>query len=347
MGIWYATREQVKRALDSAETARNDAQVDRAIESSSRSVEGYLHRRFYPQLATRVFDWPNGQHARPWRLWLDADEVASVTALVSGGVTIPASDYFLEPANSGPPYNRIEIDLDSSAAFASAGTHQRSISVTGVFMGCPPDTSPAGELAEALDGVETDVDVTDSGIIGVGHIILADTERMIVTGKAMLDTGQNASALTASNADQAITGITAGTIKLGETILVNSERMLVVDVAGTTVVVRRAWDGSTLAAHSGGADIFAPRTLTVARGALGTSAAAHSSAAPLTRHVVPGLVVDLTVGESVNRLQQEGSGYARLIGEGETAKEGTGRGLWELRRDAYTAHGRKARTRAV
>jgi len=39
MGIWYATREQVKAALDAAETARNDAQVDRAIESGARSIE--------------------------------------------------------------------------------------------------------------------------------------------------------------------------------------------------------------------------------------------------------------------------------------------------------------------
>src|SRR5690606_22447868 len=56
---WYTTRETVKAALDYKETARNDAQVDRAIESASRAVEGLLHRRFYPETATRYFDWPN------------------------------------------------------------------------------------------------------------------------------------------------------------------------------------------------------------------------------------------------------------------------------------------------
>jgi hypothetical protein len=123
--------------------------------------------------------------------------------------------------------------------------------------------------------------------------------------------------------------------------------MLVVDVAGTTLTVKRAWRGSTLAAHSAGADIFAPRTLTVERGALGTTAATHLTAAPVVQHVVPAMVRDLCIGEAINQLQQEGSGYARLIGEGEDAREGTGRSLFDLRRDTVAALGRKTRFRTV
>jgi hypothetical protein len=345
-GIWYATREDVKRALDAAETARNDAQVDRAIESGSRTIEGLTHRRFYPELATRYFPWPNHQHARPWRLWLDQHELISVTTLVAGGTTIPATDYFLEPANDGPPYTHVEIDLASGSAFAAGSTHQRAIAITGLF-GHSADEAPAGALAEALDGSETGVDVTDSSLVGVGTILKCEAERMLVTGRSMLDTGQNSSALTASSSDVAITGITAGTIKVGEVLLVDSERMLVVDVAGTTLTVKRAWDGSALAAHSGGADIYAPRSLTVTRGALGTTAATHADATALTKHVVPALVRDLAIAEAINQLQQETSGYARVIGEGENAREGTGRSLFDLRRDTITAYGRKARARAV
>ena len=55
---WYATREQVKRALDSAETARNNAQVDRAIASASRTIEAQMHRRFYPWDGIRYFGYP-------------------------------------------------------------------------------------------------------------------------------------------------------------------------------------------------------------------------------------------------------------------------------------------------
>lgn len=54
----YATREEVKSALDIKQTARNNDQVDRAIDSASRAVEGLLHRVFYPTFDTRYVDWP-------------------------------------------------------------------------------------------------------------------------------------------------------------------------------------------------------------------------------------------------------------------------------------------------
>lgn len=44
----YCTRQDVKRALDVHETARSNGQVDRAVEAASRTIEGVLHRRFYP-----------------------------------------------------------------------------------------------------------------------------------------------------------------------------------------------------------------------------------------------------------------------------------------------------------
>jgi len=346
MGIWYATRGDVRSALDMKESARASAQLDRAIESASRSVEGLLRRRFYPWTGTRYFDWPNQQRSRPWRLWLDQDEIISLTSMTAGGTVISPSNVNLEPANSGPPYTRVEINLGSSASFGSGSTHQRAIAITGVF-GHSADEEPAGALAEALDAVETAVDVTDSAAVGVGSIVKVDSERMLVTEKSMLDTGQNCSALTASVSDVSITGVTAGTIVSGETVLVDSERMLVVDVAGTTLTVRRAWDGSVLAAHAGATDIYAPRTLTVARGALGTTAATHSLAAPVLRHVVPGLVRELCTAEALNTLQQEQSGYARVVGEGETAIEVRGQGLAQIRSDALAAYGRRARSRAV
>jgi len=347
MPVWYATREQVKAALDAAETARNDAQVDRAIESGSRTIEGLLKRRFYPFTGTRYFPWPNWRNRSWFRLWLDADELISVATLVAGGVTIPGSSYFLEPANSGPPFTSIEINLGTSATFASGSTWQRAIAVTGVF-GHSADEAPAGALNGAVSSTTaTTLNVTDSSLIGTGTIIRVDSERMIVGGRSMLATGQTASVLTASSSDVAITGISAGTIKVGETILVDSERMLVVDVAGTTLTVKRAWDGSVLASHSGGAAISALRTLTVERGALGTTAATHLDTTAVVKHVVPALVRDLAIAEAINQLQQETSGYARIIGEGENAREGTGRSLFDLRRDTIATYGRQVRARAV
>lgn len=346
MGIWYTTREAVKAALDVKQTARNNSQVDRAIEAASRSVEGLLHRKFYPEIATKYFDWPYLNYSRGYRLWLDEHEVLSVSSLVAGGVTIDAADYFLEPAND-PPYDHVEIDLASNASFEAGDTWQRDIVITGTW-GYSDETTPAGSLSEALDTSETEVDVSDSGIIGVGDTIKVDSEYMIVTGKSMIDTTVNTgSALTGSKSDVTVAVADGTAFSVDEILLVDSERMLIVDIAGNNLTVIRAYDGSVLASHSSGADIYAPRTLTVQRGSLGTTAATHTTSTAITKQVYPGPVVTLTEAYALNTLLQSQSGYARVTGEAENAREFTGRGIRSAEKDAYRAYGRKARTAAV
>jgi len=123
--------------------------------------------------------------------------------------------------------------------------------------------------------------------------------------------------------------------------------MRVDDIAGNTLVVTRAWDGSTIAAHSVGATVYAPRMLTVQRAALGTTAATHLTSASVYRWDPPGPVRQLCVAEALTDLLQGRSGYARTAGAGENEREATGRGLKDLRERVYVSHGRKARTRAV
>ncbi len=346
--VWYCTREEVKGALDYKETARNNAQVDRAISSASRSIEGLLNRKFYPTVGVRYKNWPNSQYARTWRLWLDEDEVISVSSLASAGNVVGASDYFLEPANDGPPYTYIELDLDSDAAFGGASTHQRSVAITGVF-GYRADSTTAGLLAEALDSSETDVTVTNSAIIGIGDLIKVEDERMVVTGKSMITSGQNLQTqLAASNANDLVAVVTGSSYNVGEIILIDSERMLIIDIAGNNLVVKRAWDGSTLAAHNSATTIYVSRVLTVERGVLGTTAATHSDTTPITKHVVPGLVKQLCIAEAINYLLQESSGFARAIRSDDTAgRDFYGKGLQTLRDQAYTTYGRRARIMAV
>ncbi|MGH3585797.1 MAG: hypothetical protein ACRDQ0_05695 [Pseudonocardia sp.] len=340
------TREDVKRAVDIKLTARADDAVDRAIEAATGVVTGQLHRAFFPWTGTRYFDWP--RRSRAWILRLDQHEVVSVSTLTAGGVTIPSTDYFLEPNGSGPPYTRIEVDISSASAFATGDTTQRAIAVTGVFCGVPADTSPAGALDGAINSTVTSLTVTDSSAIGVGDVLLIDSERLLVAGRSMADTGVTASALTASNSDVAITAsASSGAPTAGEVILVDSERMLVVDAIGTALTVKRAWDGSVLAAHDAATAVYASRALTVQRGLLGTTAASHSDAAAVARHVVPGLVRQYAVAEAISQGLQEGAGWARQAGSGDNEREVLQRGLGVLRDQAYTAYGRKARTRAV
>ena len=348
MGIWYATREDVMRAVDSKETARNAGQIDRALEAASRNIEGLCHRTFYPETDTRYFDWPNPQHAAPWRLWLDANELISVSAISSGGTTISTADVLLEPNQYGPPYNRLELNIGSDAAFGGGSTHQRDITITGLY-GYRNDEAQVGDLDGNITSSATTLDVTAAPLIGVGSLLRIGTERMTVTGKTMRSTFvTTTAALIAKASDDVITGVSAG-FAVGETILVDGERMLIVDQSPTSLVVKRGWDGSTLAAHTLGATIYAPRTLTVTRGALGTTAASHTTGDDVYQWEPPGPVRTLTIAEAVSTLTQEHSAYSVMLRSGESGSERTRdlRGVAALRQQVYDSHGRKARLRGV
>jgi hypothetical protein len=348
-GACYCTRDEVKAALDIKETARANAQIDRAVMGARGAVDSLCNRSFMPATATRLFDWPQPERFYPWRLWLNQHEVISVSVLMAGGVVIPAGQYFLEPVNSGPPFSRIDLNRATAAVFSGAGTPQRAVSVAGVF-GFGADTTPAGALAAAVGttGVTT-VTVSDSSLIGAGSSILMDTERLLVTDRAMVTTGQaqqGAGAGTASAADVALT-VTDGTkYAAGETVLLDSERMLIVDIAANVLTVRRAWDGTVLATHSG-ATIYAPRLLTVVRAVLGTAAATHLNAAPVALHAVPGLVRDLAIAEALNIFLSDTSGWARTVGEGDNLRNASGAGLRDLRAQTVAAFGRQARQRVI
>jgi hypothetical protein len=347
--VAYSTREAVKAALDSKLTARDDVNVDEALLTATDSIYQLTHRRFYPELATRSFDWPQ-RSSRPWRLWLGENELISATTVTSGGVVIPAgaNGYLLRNFgdDATPPFTHVEISRSGNAAFGGGDTPQRDITIVGLY-GHSNTEKPASALENAVASTSTTtVDVTNSALIGVGQLIRIDDERMIVTGKTMVDTGQGfGDSMTASVADTAI-GVADGTAyAVGEVILRDSERMLIVDISSNTLTVKRAWDGTVLAAHTDSA-IFAPRRLTVERGALGTTAATHADATAIVKHQAPPIIRQLARAEALVELAQMSEAYARLVGSAENARESSGRGIVELRRRARV-YARQARTMAI
>jgi hypothetical protein len=310
VGVWYSTREEVKSSLDIKGTARDNARVDRAIEAASRSVEQLTRRRFYPEIDTRYFDWPNRSGAPSWRIWLGVNEVLALTSVVAGGTTIVAADYFLEPANEGPPYDSLEIDRASSASFSSGDTSQRAVALTGTF-GANTETDPAGTMSTAsINTTATSFAVSDSGTVGIGTLLLLDSEYVCVTGKSLLTTGLTITeAQASSNAATTLTVSGAG-LNVGEELVIDSEVMLVTDVpTSTTAIVKRAWDSSVLAAHLDNATIYARRTLTVERAWLGTTAASHTTGA-ISKLVYPGPIISLTIAMAQQQIMTENSGQS-------------------------------------
>ncbi|MEU5596821.1 hypothetical protein [Streptomyces sp. NPDC020298] len=347
-GIWYATREDIMRALDVKESARNRREIDSALEAASRSVESLCHRRFYPVVATRYYDWParTGGYT-PWVLRLDDSELISVTALTSGGQTITADEYNLEPNRSGPPFTRVEIKLSSSAAFGGGSTYQRDVQITGLF-GYRNTETTLGATNGTMDATQTTVNIdgATSAEVGVGSVLRVDSERLLVTSRRQASTGQTGG-ISGGKADVSLTVADGSVFAVDEVLLLDSERMRIDDIAGNTLTVERAYDGTVLAAHTS-ATIYAQRTLVVTRGALGTTASTHSSGSTVNRWDPPGLVHQLTKAEAITILTQERSGwFLKASTTGNSAAKVSADALQTLRDQTYTDHGRKARIRSV
>ena len=370
----YCTRLDVKRALDfEGITASSNSRLDRALATVADTIEGQLHRVFYPLDASRYFDWPNYDYADPWKLWFNQWDLVVATAIQSpAGTAVPLYQIFLEPVNRKPgfPFEWMELDRSTNAAWGQGATPQHSILVQGTW-GFGADMDAAGTLAAGINSSVTSLTVSDSSLCGVGDVLILDAgtnsapfpaypvtagalasltgERVLVTESAAADTGlaqSGSGCTTASSADNALATAGSGTLNAGEVIVLDQERMLVEEIIGGVATVKRAWDGTVLAAHSG-AEVYAYRTLTVARGQLGTAAASHSQGGTVSRHRPPSLIRDLAIAESLNQVLQETSGYARMSGQGDMAMPVSGAGLADKWDEARATFGRRARKRAI
>lgn len=351
-----ASREDVKNSTDMQGTAYNNRQVDRALQAASRDAEGLLNRRIYPEDTVKYFDWPpqggqgGSQISYPWRIWLDANDLITLTALESPpGTSLNVSYVNLEPANYGPPFTYMELQRDKPIAFSSGPTPQRSIKATGTW-GYSASTESAGQLAASISSTSaTTITVSDASLVDVGNLLLVDAERLLVQDRSTTSSGQTnvSGATTAVDNDVAVT-VTDGTqIHAGEVILIDSERMLVLDITGNVLTVKRAYDGTSLATHSTSSTINVYRVLTVLRGQLGTTAATHTNSTTIARYRPPQLVKELVVAEAVNIVLQETSGWSRTVGSDASRMNAPGDALDDIRKRAVRKHGRKSRMRAV
>jgi hypothetical protein len=350
MPTWYCTVEDVRDALEEKASAYDLAAIKRAIAAGSDDVDDVTQLNggnFRPRTETRYYRWPDQQTAYYYRLWLDGNQLISVDTLTSGGDTIPSTDYYLEPQQYGPPYNRIEINLSRSSAFGFAGTPQRAIAVTGLW-GHTDDQEAAGTLVGGINASVTSLIVSDGSKVGIGDHLKIGTERLEVTDRTWtaVTGGDTAGSLSASNADRTLAVADGTKYHTDEVLLLNSERLKVVDIAGNNLTVLRAQDGSVLATHTSSTTVYASRSLTVTRGAQGSTAASHLDGVAVTRHVVPGAVRELALASALTSLLAGRRGYAQAAGPQGAALMKAG-SLDELRERVANLHGRQARTRVV
>lgn len=333
-------------APDIRASAYAEPQIDEHVVSGAIAVDKLLRRTFYPLTATRTFDYaPNQRDTGTYRLRFDERELAYPTAATAGGVNI-LSALKLRPA-SGPPYTYVDLDQATTATFGyTSGIGQDFASFTGVWMGCPLVERTLGTLNGSITSGATVIRYTPTNRpAGVGHTLRVGSERMLVNGKRWVDSTQTGTLAAQPNVNT-LTVANGSAFIAGEELLIDSERVLVVAVAGNSLSVRRAVSGSALAAHTTAA-IFWPRDLEVTRGALGTTAAAGSNGDTVLVHIPPALIGQLNRAYALDSFFQEGTGYARTVGSGESERNASGAGLRALEQRAYDAFGRKIRMRAV
>ncbi len=318
---WYCSREAVKRAAGIGGSDR-DSVIDSHIEAASREIDSLTNRRFIPISATRKYPWPQRDARRGYVLYLDEDllsvDTNGLTKEGSDATVIAATDFFEEPKNR-PPYSRIEIDLASTAFFASKNTHQQQVRVTGSW-GYSKDTVAAGTLISgtAASTSATSLVWSDASLVDVGDTILIGTEQMFVSKKETLDTACDTNgALTATKSQTTVTVDDGTKVKAGEIILINSERFYVKSVTGNDLETIRGYDGSALAAHDDDQGVYAFRTLTVVRAVNGTTGAFHANTTAATKYAPPADLVGRCKALAIAYYNAEKGGWTGGVGSGD------------------------------
>lgn len=331
----YTTREAVASA-GSIKGTDYGSSIDEAIDAASREIDRLTNRRFIPITATRYYPWPHSAGRSPYVLLLDED-LLSCSALTKEGsdaTAIADADYFKEPYNF-PPYQWIEIDLASSAFFSIKDTHQQQIRVTGSWGYCD-DTVTGGTVISGLagDAAATTFVCSNGAIIGVGDTLLIESEQVFVTAKdSVAEPGGdklNDASVTAEMNDMAITVVAGSCYSAGEVILVDSERMYIESIATNVLHVKRAHNGTILAAHADETLIHVFRTLTIERGVNGTTAAKHDDDTATSIYKPPADIQHLCMALALAYLQAAKGGWTGVIG-GERPIETRMTGLSRMR----------------
>lgn len=330
---FLVSREAVKVAAEISGTDQ-DARVDRIIEGISDEIEKATRVYFIPRTETRLFRWPN-THSRGTHMWLNTGLISIATlqtkAQDASPTTISSSDYFLEPQEFGPPFNRIEIDVSSNAAFEPGDTPQRSISVLGEW-GYSANTRVAGAVAGAGLGTTsaTEFVCSNGSLVDVGDTLLIESEKLFVSERAFAALGSvliNDAAVTASMADNVITLDASHGVLAGETIQLEAEQLYVISVATNDITVIRAFNGTILAAHADDTPVQTNRTLTVTRGQNGSTAATHADTTVISKYIPEMSVVNLALDASVAKYHQESAGWGGSTGKSGAASPFTGQDL--------------------
>lgn len=172
---WYCTLDVLKSELGETTTA-NDARLSRYIAQASRAIEDETGRTFIPVTATRYFDVP----ADGVKLFLQDDDLLSITTLSDDTGTITSTYYWLYPLNLFPKHTILLDSEDLGRAFEYDEEPNKAIAIAGQWGCCNDYVSPGVTLSANVSSTSATA-VALSATVEVGWTLLVDTEAMFVS----------------------------------------------------------------------------------------------------------------------------------------------------------------------
>ena len=109
-------------------------------------------------------------------------------------------------------------------------------------------------------------------------------------------------------------------------------------MCGNNLSVTREYNGTTLAAHNTATTVYAYRTLTIERGANGSTAATHLISAAISRYAPPDDVARIVRAAAIMTLQEDLAAWGREIGTGDAGREFQGTAYWKFRATAVESY---------
>lgn len=208
---------------------------------------------------------------------------------------------------------------------------ENGVSVPGAWGWYERTEASGATLASTQGSSAASLTVDDGSKLSPGMVIKIGDEMEFVTDTS---TPTNATTLGAAITDASADMITVASgalLKVGETIRVDFEQMLVLEIQTNTIYVERGWNKTRKTTHLINAAVAAYRSFMVTRACNGTTAAEHASATAISRYLVPEDINYLTRQIAMLMLRKAQGGYTGRSG---SAESGESFYLYEFPRDA-------------
>ena len=193
-------------------------------------------------------------------------------------------------------------DADSIQIPCTVGLYSRTVGT---------DTTLSANMTDSA----TSMLVDNGAKVSPGMIVEIDSEKMLITGWG--DPTEEVAYLDgalAVNAEQ-VSLDDATDLNAGEIIRVTFEQMKIKEKRQDLLSLKRSWNGSGKAAHADLDPVDVYRTVTLERAINGTTAAAHTSGASITRYVPPDDIRFLAVEIATLMVNKAASGFQGRIGK--------------------------------